>query len=122
MLFRDFITVKKRNESTKVFIKDIILIERRYRKIFLMTSERMVEYYEKLVYIEPLLGENFFQVIDGCFINLEKVISARDGLIYFENGYKLQLSERGFVKAKRNHYAYTRLRQLRSAAEVVLKN
>ena len=97
-----------------VFLADIVLIERRLRKIFLVTDERLISYYEKIKYIEPLLGDNFFEVIDGCFINLEKTVSARDGILRFKNGYELPLSERSFVKAKQNHYVYHRIKQLKS--------
>ena len=109
-----FIMVKTRYESTRVDLNDVLIIERRLRKIFLVTTERLFSFYEKIVFIDPLLGDNFYEVIDGCFVNFDRTLSAKEGKLRFDNGYEFPLSERSFAKAKKHHYAYLRLRQLRN--------
>ena len=109
--------VKTRTESTRVFLKDVVVVERRLRKIFIVTSERLMSFYEKICFIEPLLGDNFYEALDGCFVNLERTVSAKDGILMFDNGYELPLSERSFVRAKRNHYAYHRIKQLKNVLD-----
>lgn len=114
--------VKTRSESTKVDLKDILLIERRLRKILIVTTYTEFSFYERIIFIKPLLGDNFYEVLDGLFVNLDRTTSAKRGVLFFDNGHRLELSERSFVKAKRNHYAYHRLKQLRTIKYLSIRN
>ena len=114
---KSFLAVQTRWESTRVDLDDILLIERRLRKVFLVTSERLISYYDKIKHIEPLLGENYMKLLDGCFINLERMESAKEGILRFDTGFELPVSSRNFAKAKRSHHSYYRTRQLRESGE-----
>lgn len=115
---KTWLAVKTRSESTRVELSDVLVIERRARKIFVATTDRLISYYDQLRNIKPLLGDNFFEVYSGCLINLDRLDSAKEGILYFDNGYELPLSERSFVRAKQKHYAYYRVKQLRDVKEI----
>ena len=112
-----YIAVETRWESVRIDLDEVVIIERRLRKVFLLTTERSISFYDKIKYIRPLLGENFFEILDGCFINLERMKEAKDGVLVFDTGYVFPVSSRSFVKAKRKHFAYYRRKQLRVGLE-----
>ena len=112
MVKRVFIAISTRKESTKLDIEEIITIERKSRIIKIVTAEREVSFYDKLIYIKPLLGDNFFEVSDGLLLNLEKMKTVTEGTVLFEGGLELILSERGYTKLKKKHFSYNRMKQL----------
>ena len=117
-----YIAVKTRNESTRFDVEELFIVEKRLRKLVLMTYERDISYYEKLKNVAPLLGSNFFQVKRGCFINLEMMITASEGVLLFENGYKLCLGRKSFIRAKQKHNSYYKTKQMLALKKVAAEN
>lgn len=107
---RDFILVSTRWESTIVYLEEILYIERRLRKILVFTLNEEYEFYDDMEDIIPKLGENYFSLTSGVYVNLDYVKSVKDRRLIFDGGMELFLSQRSFIGLKRRHNAYYRLR------------
>ena len=108
----DIIVIKTRSESTKLTLGEILLVQRKLRKLYIVSESRQYEYYEKMENVEPLLDEPFFQVLDGTYVNIEKIKTIHKGSILFDNGYEFFLRERVASKVRQKHTAYHKTKQL----------
>ena len=102
----EYIIVLTGNLAARIRISDILYIERYKRKIKIVTAQEEYAYYERIENIKPLLDDNFFPCLKGCYINLEKVISMHDRKIMFEGGRTLYLGRENFIKTMQYYKLY----------------
>ena len=107
-----YLAVKTRYISMRVDVDEILYLERHCRKILLVTENEEIEYYERLCFVTPLLDESFFSVLQGLYVNLEKVEYVRDHRCIFDCGKEVSLSDRAYAKLKVKHNAFYRMMQL----------
>jgi len=96
----NYIPVITRKETSRVNTQEILYIEKELRRINIYTSSRVYTLYGKLNDIIDYLGENFYKCHGSCIVNLDKIISMEEGIIYLENGQTLRVGQ--------NTYQYTR--------------
>ncbi|MGC2872228.1 LytTR family transcriptional regulator DNA-binding domain-containing protein [Ihubacter sp. rT4E-8] len=89
--------------SARIKLSDVVLIERKNRKLHVMTEGHDFDYYEKIENIEPILDGRFYPCLKGCYINMERVEAMAEQSIYFDNGEQFALGRDNFVKAKRTY-------------------
>lgn len=92
--------------NARVRLSDVVLIERKNRKLHVVTEERSFDYYEKIENVEPILDGRFYPCLKGCYINMERVAAMTEQSIYFDNGAHFELGRDNFIKAKRNYKHY----------------
>ncbi|MCI8631470.1 MAG: LytTR family transcriptional regulator [Firmicutes bacterium] len=103
---KEFISIIKRSEAAKVYIKDITYIESEARKIHIHTADAEYSVYRKLDEIADILPENFYRCHKSCIINLEKVINMKDRFIYFECGACIAICADKYAKAVQTYKGY----------------
>ena len=103
---RDYIPVIRRSESSKVYLKRIMLIEQELRKIMIFTEEGKYWRYGKIEELSKYLDKRFLKCHSSCIINMDKVVKMRDQTIYFENGYKIIICKEKFYSAKNKFNGY----------------
>ena len=118
---KSFIVVWNRRESTKIDIDDILYIERRLRKIYLLTEVREIEYYEKMKYVEPVLADYFFKIGNGTFINITKIKSVQEDKVIFDCGLEMGIPRKIFFRLKQKHQAHFHFQQIIHASKKVEK-
>ena len=84
-----FIPLVTRKFSLKVPVDAIIYIQRKDRKLRIVTDTEYYEYYEKLTNIEQYLDKRFYYCLKTFIINLDKVDMMKEQTISFQNGEKL---------------------------------
>ena len=119
---KSFIVVWNRRESTKIDIDDILYIERRLRKIYLLTELREIEYYENLKYVEPLLEDYFFKIGSGTFINITKIKSVLEESVIFDCGLEIYIPRKISFRLRQKHRGYFHFKQELKAREKTPKN
>ena len=119
---KSFIVIWNRYESTKIDIDDILYIERRLRKIYLLTEIREIEYYEKLKYVEPLLEDYFFKIGSGTFINIIKIKSVLEESVIFDCGLEIPIPRKISFRLRQRHRGYFHLKQKLKALDNTTKN
>lgn len=89
-----FIIAKTINQSTKIFLNDIMYIESERRKIKVHTTYDIIEYYHKLSDIEEVLsGYNFFRCHKSYIVNLKYVQSYDNTSITLKSSEKIFISK-----------------------------
>ena len=101
-----FIPLVTRKFSLKVWIADIIYIQKKDRKIKIMTDQECYEYYEKLQNIEQYLDKRFYHCLKTLVVNLDKIDKMTDQTIFFQNGETFFLGRENYIKTKQTYSAY----------------
>ena len=113
-----YIAANTRWASTRIDIDEILYIERRLRKIRVVTEDRVIEYYDRMAFITPLLGENFYSVLRGFFVNLERIEEVKEGKVIFDCKIEVAIPVKVYPSLKRTHNAHYRTMQLDSLEAV----
>ena len=103
---KKFISVIKKGEVTKVYTDDILYISSCGRKISIYTDEKIHSMYRKLCEIDNLTERKFYKCHHSLVINLEKVVSMKEGVVTFENGERVFTGRDSFVKALQSYKNY----------------
>ncbi len=101
-----YLPIITKKESTRISVSDVVMIEKESRKLMVDTEGEAYAYYEKIENVADYLDERFYHILDGCVINLDKVRSMKDGLIYFSNGRILKVNVNSYAKARRRFNEY----------------
>ena len=115
---RNYILAETRWESTLLDLDDVLYLRKNLTKIEVYTVEETVEFYGKIEKLESELGDNFYPVLKGSFLNLDKITKVKDGKAYFGKEAEYGMSERSFSKLKRAHSVYYKMKSLREKGEL----
>lgn len=116
-MFEPYIVVSNGQVVAKVRVKDVLYIERYLRKIRIVTSKEIYEYYDRLENIQPFLDARFYPCLEGCYVNFEQVKAMGGQKIIFENDMVFYLGRANFVKSRQafKKYLINRLELNKSA-------
>ena len=103
---KQFIPLITRKFSLKVWVDDIVYIQKKDRKLKVATDRVCYEYYEKLQNIEPYLDQRFYYCLKSLVVNLDKIDKMTDQTIFFQNGETFFLGRENYIKAKQTYSAY----------------
>lgn len=101
-----FIPIKTKKETGKIYLEDIIYLEKNLQKLIIYASTREVQIYCKMDDIKPYLDERFLFCHRSYSFNMDKVVSLRDQTIYLEKQSSVPLGRETFRKAKRLYEEY----------------
>ncbi|MGI6731383.1 MAG: LytR/AlgR family response regulator transcription factor [Anaerovoracaceae bacterium] len=102
----DYIPVKTKQGTYKVFTKDILLIEKDLRRVRIYTHKHNYCFYSKMDYVFPFLGKNFHKCHSSCIINLDKVTKMEDGVIHLEGDKWVMLGQRSYQNTRKSYGQY----------------
>lgn len=102
----NYITVVCRRVVRKVYMDDIIYIERNGRKLTIATESEHIEFYEQMKNVCDKLDKRFYPCLQSFLINIEKVDCMENQTIYFHNGEKRPMARDSFVRTKQYFSAY----------------
>ena len=107
-----FLPIINRENCCKVWLKDVICIVTDGRRVKIATAEEDFFLYGKVSdFNRYLVGDKrFYQCTKGFILNLDKVDSMKDQIIYFENGMQYMLGRGTYLKVKQRFANYMRLR------------
>ena len=106
MMVKSYIPIIRRDETCKVFIENILMIEQDLRKTVIYTEEDKYWRYGKMDELSKYLDDRFFKCHHSCIINMDKVVKMREQTIFFENGFKITIGREKFQCAKQNFARY----------------
>ena len=101
-----YIPIITGGETARIRISDVVLIERRKRKLFIVTGDRQYDYYQKIENVEVLLDNRFFPCLKGCYVNLEHISCMSEQSIYFDNGYVYSLGRGNFIRTRQKYKCF----------------
>ena len=89
----DSLLVQKGYEGRIIREDEIIFCEIIDRKIYLnLTSDEVVDYYERIENLETKLGSHFFRCHRSYLINLKHLKGYKNGTAYMDNGKEVPVS------------------------------
>lgn len=99
---RKYIPVNSRTVTKKLFLEDIVCIEKEYHHIIIKTVDGNISLKSGKLDIRPYIADSadFFECHSYLLINLRNVESMQDGVIIFSTGEKKKIGRRNFSKAK----------------------
>lgn len=102
------IQIETKEETTVLYMQDIIFVEARERKIFVYTKDKIYEAVEKMPYWTETLPSNvFFQSHRSYIVNLRFVSKYDSTVIHlYENRYTAYLTRRKFTAFKNAYVMY----------------
>lgn len=103
-----YVPVITRREAAKVRIRDILYIESELRVIVIYTAGRAYRFYGKLDDILKYLDSRFYRCHKSCIINLEKILSMENGIIYFPEGITLRVGQNNYRLTRNEYVKYLR--------------
>lgn len=96
-----YILVKTRKQICRVNTNEILYIETDRRLIVIHTISKLYTYYGRLDDVYQQLGEEFYKCHSRCILNLDRVISMKEGLFYLEGGKTLRIGQNYYQYAKK---------------------
>jgi len=103
---RDYIPLVKKDETSKVFLKNIILIEQELRKSMIYTDKEKFWLYSKIDTLMQYLDSRFLKCHQSYIINLDKVVKMKSQTIFFENGQKIFIGREKFQSTRQYYASY----------------
>ena len=105
---RKYIPVSTRKVTKKLFLDDIVCIEREYNEIVIRTLDGVITVRRGTLDVKSYIGEceDFYQCHSYLLINMRNVASMEDGLIVFTDGEKKKIGKRNYYKAKTAFASY----------------
>lgn len=105
-----FLPVVTKKECCKIFLSDIVYIEKDARIVRIVTENDTYSEYGNISDFEPYFEDDdrFCICFKGLIINLDHVISMKNQSILFSNGKHYDLGRTNFLKAKQTFVNYMR--------------
>ncbi len=108
-----FLPVINRENCCKVWLKDVICIVTEGRRVKITTKDENFFLYGKVSdFHRYLVGDKrFYQCTKGFILNLDKVDSMKDQIIYFENGMQYMLGRGTYQRTKQSFVNFIRTKK-----------
>ncbi len=106
MAKKKYIPIVTRKETSKVFVDEILYIEKRLRIINIYTENKIYSVYGKMKEIEIYLDDSFYKCHKSCILNFSKIISMENGIFFFENGIDLRVGQNNYQYAKSKYKSF----------------
>jgi len=102
MMNEKYIPIINREETCKVYIKNVLFIEQDLRKTIIYTEKDKFWRYGKMDELLKFLDNRFLKCHQSCIINMDKVIKMKEQTIFFENGAKIIMGKEKFRFVKQS--------------------
>lgn len=98
---RKYIPIETRKETGRIYLGEIIYIEKQLRKTILITRTRKVGLYCKMEEIKKYTDERFLECHRSYLFNMDKILRMADQCVYMERGYCVSLGQDSFSRGRR---------------------
>ncbi|MCQ4637890.1 LytTR family transcriptional regulator [Anaerovorax odorimutans] len=96
-----YIPVKTKKETSRVYLDEIIYVEKNLRKTILITDSRTVVLYCDMAYIKQFIDERFMDCHRSFLFNMDKIIIMTNQTVYMEKGHQVGLGRESFRRGRR---------------------
>lgn len=90
----------------KILLSEIVYIMKKNRKVQVATEEAVYEYYEKMEQVVSKLDNRFFDCLQSCRVNLDKIEKMEEQTVFLAGGYRIFLGRDNYIRTKQYYTAY----------------
>lgn len=98
---RKFIPIKTKRKTEKIFLDELIYIEKDQRRAKLITVSKELTIYSNMMDIKKYTDDRFLDCHRSYLFNMDKIILMTEQTIYMENNYQVQLGRESFRRGRR---------------------
>lgn len=103
---RKYIPIRTKKETGRVYLDEIIYVEKNLRKTMLVTEARIVTLYSDMAYIKQFTDERFLDCHRSFLFNMDKIILMTNQTVYLEKGFQVGLGRESFRRGRHIFDAY----------------
>ena len=100
--------IKVDDTRQKIFLRDILFIESRNKKVVIHTPDKIYETYGKINELEIALGNYFYRCHRCYLVNLEKISAYNQDTIYLTNGEQIMIAQKKYSDFVKTYMNYAR--------------
>lgn len=114
---RKYIPVETKKETGRIYLGEIIYIEKQLRKAILVTRTREVAVYCAMEDIKQYTDERFLDCHRSYLFNMDKILRMESQVIYMEHGHHVTLGRESFTRGRRQFRTYLQRKNAEKMAE-----
>lgn len=112
-MMRRYIPVETKKETGRVYLGEIIYIEKQRRKAVLVTATRSITLYCGMKELKQYTDERFLDCHRSYLFNMDKILSMTDQCIFMEQGHCVSLGQECFSRGRKQYRSYLRRKKSR---------
>lgn len=98
---RLYIPVETKQETSRVYLDEIIYIEKNRREIILITNNGSVAFYSVMAHIKQYTDERFLDCHRSYLFNMDKIRGMKDQMVHLDPDYYVFLGREAFRKGRK---------------------
>ncbi len=107
-MVRKYVPVETKQETGRIYLDEIIYIEKNLRKTILITDTRRVAIYCGMDKIKQYMDQRFLDCHRSYLFNMDKIQRMEGQTIYLEQGYSVTLGRDRFRRGRKRYRDYLR--------------
>lgn len=105
-MVRKYIPIDTAKQTRRVFLDDIIYIEKKRRQVILITKTENIIFYSTMDDVKKYMDERFLFCHRSYLFNMDKILRMEDQTIHMEQDYKIFLGRECFRRARNTFREY----------------
>jgi len=102
------IMVKSGNTYQKIFLRDILYIESRDKKVIITTTNGVIKYYGKMKEIENIVDNTFFRCHRCYIVSMKYITRYNSNSIGLNNGDEILLAQKKYSQFVKSYMEFAR--------------
>lgn len=98
---RKYLLVKTKKETRKVYLDEIIFIEKDLRRAIVITDDKEIVFYSDMEKIKQDVDERFLDCHRSYLFNMDKIVCMTNQTVYMEQGHQVPLGRESFRRGRR---------------------
>lgn len=103
---RKYIPIETKQETGRIYLAEIIYIEKQLRKTVFITKTRQISQYCSMEEIKAYTDERFLDCHRSYLFNMDKILRMADQCVYMEQGYCVNLGQESFSRGRKQFRIY----------------
>lgn len=100
-MIRKYIPIETAKQTGRVFLDDIIYIEKKRRQVILITQTGSITFYSNMDNVKKYMDERFLSCHRSYLFNMDKILRMEDQTVYMEQDFKVFLGRECFRRGRR---------------------
>ena len=96
-----YIPVKTAKEIRRVYLDEILYIEKRRRQAILITESGKTVFYCNMDFLKQYVDERFLDCHRSYLFNMDKILRMADQTVYMEGGFRVFLGWECFRRGRK---------------------
>lgn len=101
-----YIPVETAKEICRVYLDEILYIEKKRRQAILITESGQIVFYCDMAFLKKYVDERFLACHRSYLFNMDKIQRMADQTIYLEGGFRVFLGRESFRRGRKIFSAY----------------